>query len=253
MTTGSLVFLSNLLFCGVNYFSSEHKPLFIPIGLCFMKIHVWRVNYFSSKHKLVFMKRHVCFMKRHVWRVSYFYKMVNKDLNIFKLSEQSPKNSARNFRKFKFSNFHLKNSKTWIFKLWNHRLYAQILLLQLILVYTCIYYTIWIQKPMNAQFQSCIQTWICSRSIDFRSSSQNVLRWVWCWVWRQAKRGHLQGCQSLWWRWEPLDWDLAWVLLYTKTRKIEDQGRKEGTGVCRVRDTTDKNIYGVSLSSDKKY
>lgn len=31
--------------------------------------------------------------------------------------------------------------------------------------------TLWIQKPMKAQFQSCIQTWICSRSVDFRSSS----------------------------------------------------------------------------------
>ena len=85
MTTGFLVFL-------VCYFSSEHKSLFIPIGLCFMKKHVgrvsyfssehkplfmkrhvWRVSYFSSEHKPLFMKRHVCFMKRHVWRVSYFF------------------------------------------------------------------------------------------------------------------------------------------------------------------------------------
>ena len=47
MITRFLVILSNLLFCEVSYFSSEHK--------------------------LLFMKRHVCFMKRHVWRVSYFF------------------------------------------------------------------------------------------------------------------------------------------------------------------------------------
>ena len=66
MTTGFLVFLSNLLFC-------EHNPLFIPIRLCFMKSHIWKVSYFSSEHKLLFMKRHVCFMKMRVWRVSYFF------------------------------------------------------------------------------------------------------------------------------------------------------------------------------------
>ena len=35
--------------CFLCYFSSEHKPLFIPIGLCFMKRHVWRVSYFFIK------------------------------------------------------------------------------------------------------------------------------------------------------------------------------------------------------------
>ena len=93
------MFLSNLLFCGVSYFLSEYKPLFIFIGLCFMKMHVrrvsyfssehkflsifiglcfmkrhiWRVSYFSSEHKPLFMKMHICFMKMHIWKVSYFF------------------------------------------------------------------------------------------------------------------------------------------------------------------------------------
>ena len=59
--------------CFLCFFSSEHKPLFIPIGLCFMKRHEWKVSYFSSEHKPLFMKRHACFLKRHIWRVSYFF------------------------------------------------------------------------------------------------------------------------------------------------------------------------------------
>ena len=38
-----------------------------------------------------------------------------------------------------FSNFHLKNTRTWIFTLWNHILQTQTSLLQPILVYTYIY------------------------------------------------------------------------------------------------------------------
>ena len=34
-----------LPFCGVS-FSSKYKFLFILIGLCFMKRHIWRVSYF---------------------------------------------------------------------------------------------------------------------------------------------------------------------------------------------------------------
>ena len=34
-----------LSFCGVS-FSRKYKFLFIPIGLCFMKRHIWRVSYF---------------------------------------------------------------------------------------------------------------------------------------------------------------------------------------------------------------
>ena len=67
MTTKFLVFLSNLLSC----VSSEHKPLFIPIRLYFIK--------------------------RHVWRVKMFHKTVNKDWNLFNLSEQSPENSVSRF------------------------------------------------------------------------------------------------------------------------------------------------------------
>ena len=69
MSTGFLVFLSNLLFCGVSYFLSEHKPLFIPIGLYFIK--------------------------RHVWRVKIFHKTVHKAWNLFNLSEQLLENSAK--------------------------------------------------------------------------------------------------------------------------------------------------------------
>ena len=42
-------------------------------------------------------------------------------------------------RKYWFSNFHLENSRTWIFTLWNHILQTQTSLLQPILVYTYIY------------------------------------------------------------------------------------------------------------------
>ena len=134
-----------------GHFSSEHKPLFIPIGLCFMKRHLWRVSYFSSEHKLLFMKR-------HVWRVSYFFfhKTVNNDWNLFNLSEQSLENSAENSRKFRFSNFHLENSRTWIFILWNHILQSRTLLLQPILVYTYIY-----NNPSLGCNNICL-TWLIS-------------------------------------------------------------------------------------------
>ena len=48
----------------------EHKPLFIPTGLYFIK--------------------------RHVWRVKMFHKTVHKTWNLFNLSKQSPENF--NFR-----------------------------------------------------------------------------------------------------------------------------------------------------------
>ena len=64
MITGFLVFLSNLLF------SSEHYPLFIPIGLYFIK--------------------------RHVWRVKMFHKTVHKVWNLFNLFEQSTENFVEN-------------------------------------------------------------------------------------------------------------------------------------------------------------
>ena len=91
---------------------------------------------FSSEHKSLFMKRHVYFMKRHIWRVSYFFhKTVNKNWNLFNLFDQLPENS----RKLRFSNFHLENSRTWIFTLWNHILQTQTSLLQPILIYTYLY------------------------------------------------------------------------------------------------------------------
>ena len=118
--------------CFLCYFSGEHKLLFIPIGLCFMKRHVWRFSYF------------------------FFHKTVNNDWNLFNLSEQSLENSVENSRKFRFSNFHLENSRTWIFILWNHILQSRTLLLQPILVYTYIY-----NNPSLGCNNICL-TWLIS-------------------------------------------------------------------------------------------
>ena len=59
-----------LCFSQTYYFSSEHKPLFILIGLCFIK--------------------------RHVWRAKMFHKTINKAWNLFNLSEQSLENFPEN-------------------------------------------------------------------------------------------------------------------------------------------------------------
>ena len=75
--------------------------------------------------------------------------MVNKDWNIFNIFEWSPENSTENSKKIIFSNFHLKNSRTWIFTLWNHILQTQTLLLQPILVYIYIYNIFFPAAPKN--------------------------------------------------------------------------------------------------------
>ena len=106
-------------------FSREHKPLFIPIGLYFMKRHIWRVGYFFIK-RLTKIETSLYFMKRHVWRVSYFF---IKRLTKIEISSI-------------FLNSHqkiLENSRNWIFTLWNHILQTQPSLLQHILIYTYIY------------------------------------------------------------------------------------------------------------------
>ena len=124
------MFLSNFWFCEVS-FSREHKPLFIPIGLCFMKKHVWRVSYFFIK-RLTNIEISLCFMKRHMWRVGYFF--------IKRLTKIETSSIFLNSRqKIQISNFHLENFRTWIFTLWNHILQTQPSLLQPILVYTYIY------------------------------------------------------------------------------------------------------------------
>ena len=128
MIIGFLVFV-------VFFFPSEHKSLFILIWLCFMKRHVWRVNYFSSKHKSLFMKMYVYFMKRHVWRVSYFFIKRLTKIETFSTFLNNHQKILENSRKFRFLNFHLENSRTWIFTLWNHILQTQTSLLQHILVY----------------------------------------------------------------------------------------------------------------------
>ena len=127
----------------IYYFSIEHKFLFIPIGLYFIR--------------------------RHVWKVKIFHKTVHNAWNLFKQSEQLTENSTKNSvfttfdrsrvpfdwsnalfdwlnrnqasieigknskidfltisinwakvltdRKYWILNFHLENSRTWIFTL----------------------------------------------------------------------------------------------------------------------------------------
>ena len=73
-------------------------------------------------------------------------------------------------------------------------------------------------KTINIQFQRFLQTWICSRSVDFWSSSWNVL----CWV-----ADDLLGLGMLWWRWDPRsETAQAWVWFYTKTKEREGSGEK---------------------------
>ena len=102
-----LVFLSKFCLCELS-FSREHKLLFIPIGLCFMKRHVWRISYFFIK-RLTKIETLICFMKRHVWRVSYFFiKRLTKieTFSIFLNSYQKILENSKNSRKFQKLNFH---------------------------------------------------------------------------------------------------------------------------------------------------
>ena len=78
-------------------------------------------------------------MKRHVWKVSYFFIKWLTKIETSSTFLNSHQKILENFRKFRFSNFHLENSRTWIFTLWNHILQTQTSLLQPILVYTYIY------------------------------------------------------------------------------------------------------------------
>ena len=132
-----------------------------------MKMHIWKVSYFFIK-RLTKIETSLCFMKRHVWRVSYFFiKGLTKieTSSIFlnshhKILENSnfkfslyqilkplqpfwivTRKFRRKFQKIQISNFHLENSRTWIFTLWNHILQTQPSLLQPIFVYTYIYNT----------------------------------------------------------------------------------------------------------------
>ena len=139
MTTRFLVFLSNLLFC-------EHKPLFIPIKLCFMKMHVWRVSYFFIK-RLTKIETSSTFLNSH-------------------------QKILENFRKFRFSYFHLENSRTWIFTLWNHILQTQTSLLQPILVYTYIYNSV-----ISLSLHTLGWLFLC-RPIDKLVDTSHS--WSWC-------------------------------------------------------------------------
>ena len=109
------MFLFNFWFYEVS-FSREYKPLFILIGICFMKRHVWRVTYFMKSRyvlwKCTYRELVTCFMKRHMWRVSYFFikQLINIEISsIFLNSHQKIlKNSDFKFslRKFQNLNFH---------------------------------------------------------------------------------------------------------------------------------------------------
>ena len=85
------------------------------------------------------MKRHVSFMKRHVWIVSYLFIKWLIKIETSSTFLNSYQKILENTKKFRFSNFHLENSRTWIFTIWNHVLQTQTSLLQPILIYTYIY------------------------------------------------------------------------------------------------------------------
>ena len=92
-------------------------------------------------------------------------------------------------------------------------------------------------KTINIQFQRFLQTWICSRSVDFQSSSWNVLHWV---------AGDLMGLELLWLRWDPQsETAQAWVWFYTKTKEREGSGEK--MSLCNSNNTR------ISPSPNKKY
>ena len=69
--------------------SSEHKPLFIPIGLYFIK--------------------------RHVWKVKIFHKNINNAWNLFNLSKQSPLILFHDFQLIK--NYFLKGYRKFVPKI----------------------------------------------------------------------------------------------------------------------------------------
>ena len=164
MITGFLVFLSNLLF------SSEHNPLFIPIGLYFIKRHVWRVKIFHKTiHKTWNIFKHLeqlpeNSVKNLVLRVlisqeessidqMYFsidrigIEQGSNHLVIFGLFSPSFRSIEKKLRSIENTEFliSLRNFKTWIFTLWNNILQIQISLLQSIHVHTYIYNRI----PLN--------------------------------------------------------------------------------------------------------
>ena len=63
-------------------------------------------------------------------------------------------------RKYWFSNFHLENSRSWIFNLWNHIFQTQTSLLQHILVYTYIYNTECLMTHIDLlHFRSVCNSW----------------------------------------------------------------------------------------------
>ena len=84
------MFLSNLLFCGVSYFLSEHKSLFIPIGLYFIKRHVWRVNYFFIK-RLIKIETSSTFLNNHQKILIFEFSLRKfQNLNFYFIKQYSP-------------------------------------------------------------------------------------------------------------------------------------------------------------------
>ena len=116
-----------------------------------ISLYSWKCTYVSWKGmygKLVIFQANISI---YSWKGTYVsWKDTYGELVIFfikwltkiKTSStflNSHQKILENFRKFKISDFHLENSRTWIFTLWNHTLQTQPSLLQLILVYTYIY------------------------------------------------------------------------------------------------------------------
>ena len=82
-----------LCFSLTYYFSSEHKPLFIPIGLYFIK--------------------------RHVWRVRMFHKTIHNAWNLFNLSNSHQKI----LQKIMFHDFRSVENYFWLIFDWSSALF----------------------------------------------------------------------------------------------------------------------------------
>ena len=130
-----------------------------------MKRHIWRVSYFLSEHKSV------------SWKDTYGELVIFFIIRLSKIETSSTflnshQKILENFRKFRFSYFHLENSRTWIFTLWNYILQTQTSLLQPILVYTYIYNSV-----ISLSLHTLGRLFLC-RPIDKLVATSHS--WSWC-------------------------------------------------------------------------
>ena len=66
--------------------------------LCFSQTYCFvELVIFSSEHKFLFIPIGLYFIKRHISRVKTFHRTINKAWNLFNLPVQSPKNSTKIF------------------------------------------------------------------------------------------------------------------------------------------------------------